>query len=283
MATIAAAPPYELAASRYGTMLVNRNDIYMGVAYVLYGECCQQEIEFLLGLLPASGLVIEVGSNMGVHTVPLALELARQGRTMMAFEPQPVIFQQLCANLALNGLTNVTAKQNAVGATAGEVSFAVPNYRATGNFGGTSMASAEVLEAVGVGAGATQRVACVTLDSVVPESESVTLMKIDVEGFELAVLEGAAATIERSRPLLYVENDRAAGSKALIQWLLDHGYRLWWHLPLLFNSANMKGVAQNIYPGVVSINMLCVPVGRECPVGGLQEILEAGIHPILGG
>jgi FkbM family methyltransferase len=46
---------------------------------------------------------------MGIHTVPLAQALQEQGRRLVAFEPQPVIFQQLCANLALNGLMNVTA------------------------------------------------------------------------------------------------------------------------------------------------------------------------------
>jgi len=281
MATIAAAPPYQLVATRYGPMLVNRNDVFMGAAYLKYGECSQQEVDFLLALLPARGLVIEVGSNMGVHTVPLALELARQGRTMMAFEPQPVIFQQLCANLALNGLTTVTAMQYACGATPGAVSFALPNYRTTGNFGGTEMKAAGASDPTAAGnAAAVQKVPCMPLDSVVPQSD-IGLIKIDVEGFELAVLQGGAGVIARSRPTLYVENDRADCSRELIRWLLDHGYRLWWHAPPLFNAANFNGVEENLYPGIVSINMLCVPAERECPVQGLEEILEPAIHPIL--
>jgi FkbM family methyltransferase len=277
MTLISTAPPYVLSSSRYGVMLVNSNDVYMGIAYIKYGECCQIETDFLLSLLQSSGLVVEVGSNMGIHTVPMALELARQGRRMLAFEPQRVIFQQLCANLALNGLMNVVALPYACGTEAGSVSFTEPNYRALGNFGATEMvSSSQSIEP----SPSVNKVACFTLDSFVADDD-VALIKIDVEGFELAVLQGAVATLQRSKPLLYVENDRAASSVELIRWLLDHEYRLWWHTPFLFNPDNCNGVKENLYAGIASFNMLCVPAGRECPVPGLEEILEPCIHPAL--
>ncbi len=275
------AAPYRLAASRHGVMLVNQNDFYMGAAYLKYGECCQLESDFLVQLLKGSGQVIEVGANMGVHTIPMALELARQGRTMLVFEPQPVIFQQLCANLALNGLMNVTAMPYAIGAEVGVVSFAVPNYGAPGNFGGTEMhATGAGTQEVASNPVATQNVACFPLDSYAASTD-VALIKIDVEGFELAVLQGAERTIKRSRPILYVENDRVAESEALVRWLLDHGYRLWWHTPALFNAANSKGVQENLYPGIASFNMLCVPAEHNWTVHGADEILEPCVHPVL--
>ncbi len=285
MPAIETAPPYKLAPSRHGVMLVNTNDVYMGIAYLKYGECCQSETDLLLRLLQTSGMVIEVGSNMGVHTVPMALELQRHGRTMMAFEPQPIIFQQLCANLALNGVLNVTALPYACGAESGTVSFAVPNYRTLGNFGGTEMvAPAASSQPAAPMNTATHQVACFTLDSFVPQGK-VALIKIDVEGFELSVLQGAVQTIERARPVLYIENDRASSSRQLIGWLLDRGYRLWWHTPLLFNPENRNGVHENLYPGIASFNMLCVPAGRVCPaewqVQLLPEILEPCVHPAL--
>jgi len=277
MTQISAAPPYVLSSSRYGAMLVNCNDFYMGMAYLKYGECCQIESDFLLSLLQSSGLVVEVGSNMGVHTIPIALELARQGRRMMAFEPQPIIFQQLCANLALNGLMNVTALPYACGAEARLVGFTEPNYRQLGNFGATEMVSSSLSPEH---SSAVHQVACFTLDSFVTQDD-VALIKVDVEGFELEVLKGALATLERAKPLLYVENDRPNSSEELIGWLLDHNYRLWWHTPPLFNAQNCNAVQENLYAGVASFNMLCVPAGRECPVQGLREILEPCVHPAL--
>ena len=96
---------------------------------------------------------------------------------------------------------------------------------------------------------------------------NVGVIKIDVEGFELERAEGdAVTTLERCKPVLYVENDRVELSAALIQWLMDHDYQLWWHLPPLFNPDNHLGVKEDAYPGIHSINMLCVPQGRDRPI-----------------
>ncbi|MBO2969087.1 FkbM family methyltransferase [Burkholderia pseudomallei] len=56
---------------------------------------------------------------------------------------------------------------------------------------------------------------------------SVRLLKIDVEGFELQVLQGAQKTLAKHRPVLYVENDRVELSSVLIEFLWGQGYRLW--------------------------------------------------------
>ena len=108
MQGVSIGPHYQLVPTRHGSMLVNRNDVFMGQSFLRYGECCQFEIDLLLQLLAlpsaSSGLVIEAGSNMGVHTIPLAQLLATQSRPMLAFEPQQIIFPQLSANLALNAL-----------------------------------------------------------------------------------------------------------------------------------------------------------------------------------
>jgi hypothetical protein len=123
-------------------------------------------------------------------------------------------------------------------------------------------------------------VQCVRLDDLAA-GEPVGLIKIDVEGAELEVLRGCEAILQRSRPLLYVENDRAGRSPELIRWLWEREYRLWWHLPPLFNPRNRRGLTENLYPGICSFNMLCLP--RESPmrVEGEQEIVDAGHHPAL--
>ena len=268
------ADPYELTETRHGVMLVNRNDVYMGQALLLYGECSELESRFILSLLRNPGLVIEVGANMGVHTVPMARSLAGQGRNMLVFEPQPVIFQQLCANLALNGLMNVRAFPYACGRENGQVTFEIPDYRSTGNFGGTGMS-----EGAGAPDARRETVQCVRVDDLAPEGQ-VGLIKVDVEGFEQQVLEGCEGILARCRPLLYVENDRLENSASLIQWLFDHDYRLWWHMPPLFNPENFRGVRQNGYPGVISMNMLGVHKSIAIPLGGMVEIVDAHEDPL---
>ena len=271
--SVRVAEPYALVSARHGTMLVNRNDVYMGQAYLAYSECCELETRFLLALLRVPGLVIEAGANMGVHTIPMARALG--ARTLLALEPQPVIFQQLCANLALNGLMNVTALPYACGSATGAVRIETPDYLQPGNFGGASVG------APGRAAAREAIVQCVRLDDLVgDDAERVGLIKIDVEGMELEVLRGARGILERWRPVLYVENDRVERSAELIGWLMERRYRLWWHLPPLFHAENLRGIEEDRYPGVCSFNMLCLPRESSMTVEGCAEILDPLEHPL---
>ncbi len=262
----------QLVNARHGIMLVNPRDYFVGQAIIAYGEYSEPEWQALAALVSQTqGDVVEIGANIGAHTVPLARALSERGGRLIAFEPQPVVFQMLCANLALNGLANVLAWPFACGAEPGVVAFAPPDYAAVGNFGAVEMTA-------GIGAGA-QTVPRVRLDDWAGEGR-IALIKIDVEGQELAALAGATATLARHRPLLYVENDRFEQSQALITWLDAAGYRLWWHLPPLFSATNFFGLAENRYPNLVSVNMIGVPREMEAQMGDLRPVEDAAWHPL---
>lgn len=267
------APPYELTETRHGVMLVNRNDHFMGQSLLAYGECSELELDFLLALAKQPGVVVEVGANMGIHTIPLAEALAKESRLLYAFEPQPVIFQQLCANLTLNGLANVRAFPYACGKQNGALTFDIPDYKKEGNFGSTRFIALE--------AGITGRevVQCVRLDDLLGGAR-VGLLKVDVEGAELEVLQGCEGILARSHPFLYVENDQVDKSPDLIQWLFDHEYRLWWHVPPLFNPNNFRGVAENRYEAIYSVNMFGVHKASPINIEGMTEILDPHQHVI---
>jgi FkbM family methyltransferase len=265
---------YRIVRGRHGWMLANPNDVYIGQALLEYGEYGEIEARFLHRCLFKPGRVVEVGANMGSHTVGLAKLAAAKGEEMVVFEPQPVVFQNLCANLALNGLQNVRAWPFACGDETGMLSFAKPDYGHRGNFGGVRMSHAEE---------GPERISvpCVRLDDFLGEG-AVALIKIDVEGFELAVIEGADETLRLWRPVLYVENDQAEKSKALIECLWSRGYRLFWHIPKLFNPDNFFGKRENRYGNVASCNMICMPnelLQGELP--GLDEITDSSRHPLI--
>lgn len=253
---------YSLVRARHGLFLANPKDIYIGRALVEYGEFSESEAQLLLQLVPNGGVVIEAGSNMGAHTVPLARKVG-PGGLVYAFEPQPLVFQQLCANLALNDLVNVQAFNAGCGATPGWIGIARLNPGREFNFGGVA------LDRVTVDNSAI-RVRVERLDDVL-EPRRLDLIKADVEGMELAVLEGAAKLIARFRPVIYVENHEE-GSQALITHVSQMGYDCWWHLPPLFNPRNHTGKSENLYKGVVSFNMLCIPAERKATVQGGRRV-----------
>lgn len=81
--------------------------------------------------------------------------------------------------------------------------------------------------------------------------------------------------------MIYVENDRFDRSRALIEWLWSKEYRLWWHLPLLFNPANFFGRTENIYGRVVSCNMLALPRELAMEIDGFVEVTDSAAHALM--
>jgi FkbM family methyltransferase len=256
-----------LVRGRDGYFLANRNDVYVGRALVRYGEYNRYEADVLKQLCGEGDVVVEVGANVGSHTIGLAKHVGMQGR-VLAFEPQHEVFYNLCANVALNELHNVDCIQCALGETAGTLRVPPADYAREGNFGGIALTSGEGL-AVPV-----QR-----LDDVFAY-DRLRLLKIDVEGMELEVLLGAAGTIAAMRPVLYVENDRVDRSYALITHIQDLGYKLWWHTPFLYHPENYFGVAENDYGSTASFNMLCIPAEQAVQIESLREVKDAAEHPL---
>jgi len=207
-----------LVKGRHGTFVASDNDIYIGRALIHYGEFSEIEWALLERYCRTGDTVVEVGANIGAHTVSLSKAVGPEGR-IVAIEPQPLIFQTLCANLALNCLLNVETWNVACGSGAGVLSVPALDYEAENNFGAVSLVAHK-------GTPRSITVPVRPLDELLRDHARVDLVKIDVEGMERAVLEGAQAVITKFRPILYIENDRVPKSQALIEMLGEMGYRM---------------------------------------------------------
>jgi FkbM family methyltransferase len=256
-----------VARWKYGYLVYNRNDIYIGRAIEKYGEFSESEVQLFRQLCRPGDIVVEVGANIGAHTVALAGIVGGQGR-IYAFEPQRIVHYTLCANVAINSIDNVECFNVAVGASDGFVLIPDFRYDQPGNFGGISVDKFEQ----------GRRVPCVRLDGCV-DVPHLRLLKVDVEGMESEVVRGAEGLIARHRPALYVENDRLEKSQALIEQIRALDYRLYWHLPPLYNPDNYAGDGEDIYPGIVSVNMLCFPRDVELDLQGFVEVDDSSYHP----
>ncbi len=250
----------QLQQCRHGLFLYNRNDAYVGRSLKNYAEFSEQEITLLDPYLNPGDWVVEVGSNIGSHTVYFAQKVESQGR-VIAIEAQRLVFQTLCANIALNSLDNVLAIHAGAGKQNGTIQVPSLSPHQLHNFGGVSIGKEE---------GETTRL--LTIDSL--ELAQCKLLKADVEGMEKQVLEGAKKTIRRCRPLLYLENDRKERSAELVEYIKALGYRLYWHLPPLYSPDNFAANPENLFGDIVSINLLGVPEESD-----LQPDLEPVISP----
>lgn len=249
-----------IADTRYGPFVYNKNDQIIGRALSLYGEYCEGELELLRQLCRPGSVVADIGANIGAITVPLATHVGMSG-FVYAFEPQRVVFQTLCANVALQSLTNVECIAAGVGAERGHVTIPDLDYDREANFGGFELSTFQQ----------GRKVPIVTLDDY-RDVAHFDLIKIDVEGMELEVLRGGEQLIREQRPLLYVENDRPEKSEALVAALQRLEYNCFWHRPLLFNANNYRHNPDNIFGSASFVNMLCLPRERPAQLDGFDPV-----------
>ena len=167
---------------RYGPMLYLPADQYIGQALDKYGEFSEGEIFFLRSFIRSDWTVLDLGANHGSHTVAFA----KVAKIVHAFEPQRILFQLLCANVALNALTNVYTHQAAVGRSCGTINVPTLNYTKSGNFG-----------AVVLGGTGGEEVPLVTVDSLA--LPACHFIKMDVEGSEGLAILGMASLFERNQ------------------------------------------------------------------------------------
>lgn len=145
---------------------------------------------------------------------------------VIAFEAQEGIYHALAGNIAVNNCLNATAYWAAVGSASGQLRVTVPDYLVPGSFGSLELRQREKTEFIGqpidcsdVGMRTVEQK---TIDSL--GLERLDLVKIDVEGMELDVLEGAKATIRRCTPVMVIDIIKT-GAAAVKTLLHESGYR----------------------------------------------------------
>jgi FkbM family methyltransferase len=189
----------------------------IGLATLLEGQFEGAEIEALCSYARRDTAAIDVGANIGIYTVVLAAALGAGGR-VLAFEPAPENVERLRRNLQMNGISNVDVFPLAVGARSESVALYLSDDAACHS---TSAVAAQRR-------GRSLTVAASSLDTVWNDARrpGVSVMKVDVEGTELAVLEGARELLAACRPTLLIEIKSARRLADVEELLAPYDYRL---------------------------------------------------------
>jgi FkbM family methyltransferase len=276
---LALASNVRLVDGHHGRFFVLTTDTYIGRSLSAYGEWTEAELDIMLQIVRPNDHVVDIGANIGCHTVPVAKAVAPDG-AVLAFEPQPRIFQLLAANITINGLANVRLFPAGCGDKSDLIRFPEMNYNTDNNWGGiriehlTGTAKPAPKPPGQLG----QLVPVFPLDEVY-DLNRLRLIKIDVEGMELDVLHGAERTIRRLRPVLYVENEFPERSESLLRCLSDLDYVAYWHVVSLFNPRNFRNNPDNLFGRVTCVNNVCVPVELKGEIGGLRPVADVSEHP----
>jgi len=262
--------PNAVIKGKYGYTVYNKNDKYIGQSLEKYGEYCEFEVDIFKQLCKPGDIVIDAGANAGAHTLVLSQLVGPQGR-VYAFEPQRIIFQLLCANMALNSITNVECFHAGIADENGYIRLPDIRYDVPGNFGALEI---EKYDMSGT------KVPLVKLDDFL-EINQLKFIKIDVEGMENKVLAGAKNLITKYQPTLYVENNRPEKSKELLELIWSYGYKAYWHITYLYNKNNYAKDTENIYGRTISENMICLPKNSKIKIKDLQEVTLNTLAPKL--
>lgn len=228
-----------LLTTRYGIAAPNAGDTPAARALQLYGEWAEQETDLLSGVVTDGHHVLEVGGDHAAHTLWLALAVGDTGAVHVV-EPRRLPFQQLCANIALNQLANVHTHHAYLGANEGNESLASETTRR------------------------------VRLDSLA--LPALHLLKVNIPDVLEDLLKGAGATLVEHRPLVYARLGGPASAEREVDAVKALGYRVWSHTPALFNPDNHAGVARNMFPGLLSCNIVAAHPESGMDFDSLTEL-----------
>jgi FkbM family methyltransferase len=185
-------------------------------AFLAHGSETKEE-SFWRGLDLTGAVVYDIGAYHGL----LTMFFATRCRQVVSYEPNELNRARLIENVCLNSLINVQVRKFALGSDAGSGTL---RYTPEMAGGGTLDPSAS--------ASASQAVEITTLDGDIAASAlpAPDLIKIDIEGWELAALEGARQTLARYHPALFLElhgetmREKERKARDVVLFLVDAGY-----------------------------------------------------------
>jgi FkbM family methyltransferase len=180
----------------YGHVAVLDGDKAIG-EHILHGRTWEPHLTIQLDrILPSvEGYCLDIGAHIGLHS----MYMANLGKSVIAFEPQPLLFSILVENIVANQHT-ILPIQKLMTNHDGDLTMAIPKcYDRFQNPGGLGVVDSSFSHPDLV----VREFPCSRLDSL--HLGNVGFIKIDVEGHEMEVLQGACGLLERDRPILIIE------------------------------------------------------------------------------
>ena len=209
-----------IAYNKYGGYCVPLSSNHRPAAQkILSGDIWEPKtIEFLMSRCGA-GDIVHAGTFFG-DFLPALSQSSSQGSRIWAFEPNPENYRCAFITACINGLQNVELINAGLGEHQGFLQMITSSTNGISLGGGSRM----VQETDEEGAGGSITVEVVTVDEVIPSEREISIIQLDVEGFEKPALAGALKSIRRCKPILILES--LPDEDWLSTNILQLGYRI---------------------------------------------------------
>ena len=260
----------EHTRTRYHRNFANwKNDEVIGKNLREYGEYQQKEIDLLVGLLNSVNskqkVVWDIGANIGVHTSAFS----KHSTFVCSWEANPQNFKLLRMNTQGKLAPNVKVHNVAI-SNGKKDTIQIQDFDQSKS---SNKGELSILEKGGV------EISARSIDSYMMNYPLPSLIKIDVEGHELEVLQGALVMLKTVKPILYFETADKGSYAEHIKFLKDLDYRMWWFACPNFNKNNYNKNDNNIW----GRSVICSILAMHKDVVGLntielQEVVDADDH-----
>jgi len=246
-----------------------KNDEVIGKNLREYGEYQQKEIDLLIGLLNSVNskqkVVWDIGANIGVHTSAFS----KHSTFVCSWEANPQNFKLLRMNTQGKLAPNVKVHNVAI-SNGKKDTIQIQDFDQSKS---SNKGELSIVEKGGV------EISAKSIDSYMMNYPLPSLIKIDVEGHELEVLQGALVMLKTVKPILYFETADKGSYAEHIKFLKDLDYRMWWFACPNFNKNNYNKNDNNIW----GRSVICSILAMHKDVVGLntvelQEVVDADDH-----
>jgi len=246
-----------------------KNDEVIGKNLREYGEYQQKEIDLLVGLLNSVNskqkVVWDIGANIGVHTTAFS----KHSTFVCSWEANPQNFKLLRMNTQGKLAPNVKVHNVAI-SNGKKDTIQIQDFDQSKS---SNKGELSIVEKGGV------EISARSIDSYMMNYPLPSLIKIDVEGHELEVLQGALVMLKTVKPILYFETADKGSYAEHIKFLKDLDYRMWWFACPNFNKNNYNKNDNNIW----GRSVICSILAMHKDVVGLntielQEVVDADDH-----
>lgn len=177
---------------------------------------------FFIGMIPNKGMVLDIGANIGITTVPLAKALPNA--SVFSYEPMPHNAKALRRVVQASKLKNVSVFETALDEREGELKMVLPVINGV-KMQGLSHVYEEG-NSTDWNKGDLFTVPVKQLDRLPNlQAATITAIKIDVENFEYNVLKGGQQLLAKNKPLIYTELWENEKKQQCIDYLQGLGYQ----------------------------------------------------------
>lgn len=167
---------------------------------ILNGEVFEPDTLEYIAAHVNKGDIIHAGTYFGDFIPAFSQGVSKKAK-IWAFEPNPESFRCAQITMMLNGIQNVSLVNAGLGDKESKINLTTKDKK------GVSLGGSSTIDVERDSSENTEEIEIRTIDSAIPKDRNVSIIQLDVEGFEKQAIMGALETIKRCRPILILEDD----------------------------------------------------------------------------